>query len=99
METELLTSKQDFDGVVVDGKQVHALPADNFNITSTYLDILRIQICKSQVTQELSNDCLSILQKNINSEIKSGNYFTFGVIGISLLTILSVIYIIRKGMK
>ena len=97
MDNEILTSKQEFDGVV----EQKAPPklTDNFNVTSDNLAVLRIQVCKTQPSQDLANDCLTIIQSNIANEVKKDNTFTFSAVCFAIIAALFVAFMVKRSFK
>lgn len=63
MSMELLTNKESDDGVI----QVTAVPPPNdiYHIGSKDMDVLRLEICKTQITKEATNDCIIVMQNEV----------------------------------
>ena len=85
MSEGILTKSQDMDGAVIVSPIIHS--EDGYNVASSNIEILRLQICKSQVTQDLSNDCISVIQKNI---VTNESHPIQGMFAMVVLTIMIV---------
>lgn len=68
MSNEILTKEQDQDGIVQVQANPIAIVKEDYNIGSDNMDILRIEICKSQLSREEITSCLTVMQDNIKKE-------------------------------
>lgn len=83
METTLVTKNDDYDGVLA-----NPAPKDNYNLSSDNLDILRLEICKSQFSKEQITECLTqqqLLIKNSDPSVSSTSMFLIIAFVVSMI--------------